>query len=131
MNILLIEDDPMILKLIQFTCDKEGHTIATATNGIEAIECLKNDLFDLIISDEVLPGLRGHEIADWMRQDTRYQQVPLILISAERNPQLFADLATKGIINMFVPKPFSVMQLLSSINMAKLIKLPPRPILGM
>lgn len=124
MNILLIEDNPVILKLMEYTCGYEKHTFKSAMTGSEGMKYLEQNQFDLVISDENLPEIKGHQIAKWMRQNTRYEEVPLILISVEQNHQLFAELSTNGSINMFIPKPFTIPQLTSALNMVRLVQFP-------
>jgi CheY-like chemotaxis protein len=124
MNILLIEDNPVNLKLMEYTCAYERHTYLSARTGREAIKYLQQRKFDLVISDENLPEMRGHEIAHWMRQDNNHREVPMILTSVETNHKLFAELTAAGSINMFIPKPFTTKQLTSALNMVKLIKFP-------
>lgn len=74
--------------------------------------------FQLVISDEFLPKLSGHQIAEWIRQDAGYCMTPFILISAENNPKMFGDLTTRGLINFYIPKPFSIAQFTAVISLS-------------
>jgi DNA-binding response OmpR family regulator len=124
MNILLIEDNPVILKLMEYTCEYEKHKCMSAGTGTDGLRLLRQVPFDLVISDENIPGIRGHQIAQWMRQDNHYKEVPMILISIEKDHKLYAELSAIGSINMFIPKPFTTKQLTSALNLVKLVKFP-------
>lgn len=124
MNILLIEDNPVILKLMEYTCAYEKHKFMSAETGTDGLKLLEQAQFDLVISDENIPGIRGHKIAEWMRRDNRYKEVPMILISVEKDHKLYAELTAAGSINMFIPKPFTTKQLTSALNIVNLIKFP-------
>jgi CheY-like chemotaxis protein len=120
-QILLVEDDPSLLKLMQtiLTSDRYDYYLLTGVNnGNAAIERMERQIFDLVISDENLPGIKGHEIAEWMRRNRRYGRVPLILMSAENDHRLFSDLLKNRLITFYLPKPFSIMQFESLVSMS-------------
>lgn len=122
-QILIVEDDPSILQLLQMVVRVSGYTYEIAKTGLDALKKLKTNDFLLVITDENLPGIKGHEIAEWMRGIDRYKDTPVILISAEQDFRLFSDLLAAGIITLFVPKPSSMNQLKATINLAMNMKM--------
>lgn len=66
-RILLVEDDDSIRELIEEMLSDEGYALTAVRNGLEAKEILKNQKFDLIITDFKMPGLDGVELIRWCR----------------------------------------------------------------
>lgn len=133
-KILIVDDDPSILKLIMTLISREGFIGTTATGGREAIREMEDTRFDLVICDQTMPGLKGSEVAAWMRQSKMNMNTPFILLSAEQNPRHFAALMSEAQIDSFIPKPFSFVQILSHIRMmlsvARIGKTQPEPTEG-
>ena len=78
MKILLVEDDQLMLKTIILRLKKEGHEITSCTDGKEAIEQIENQIFDLIITDIMLPYVSGLEIVGIVKETT---STPIIVLS--------------------------------------------------
>lgn len=116
LSILVAEDDPAILQLARVVLSKEGFNVHTCTNGEEAILEIKQQDFDLIVVDESMPKARGNDVAHFIRENDRTRHIPVILITAENNPTHFNELLKSGLINLFLPKPFSPKLLLNMIN---------------
>lgn len=67
-EILLVDDDPQVLKVFSTYLEKARHTISTAANGMEAIQLLERRKFDLVITDILMPELDGFELMFSMRK---------------------------------------------------------------
>lgn len=78
-NILIIDDDPQVLKLITTYMQREGHDITTAENGKQGIKKLSENRFDLLITDIVMPEQDGLEVLMWLK--TQQQRPKIIAIS--------------------------------------------------
>lgn len=63
-TILLVDDDPLSLKSISLFLGEEGYRVQEASDGIEALEYLKNDSFDLILSDVFMPRCNGFQLLE-------------------------------------------------------------------
>lgn len=129
-NILLVEDDPAILRLWEAVVRITDFQYETAKTGTEAVAALKKGRYNLVVTDENLPGVKGHEIAEWMRESDVYRDTPVILISAEQNSRLFSDLTARGVITLFIPKPSNINQLKASIQTVLSLKLVPKSFSG-
>lgn len=81
-KILIADDEPDILEIIQFNLQAEGYEVITAKNGDEAIERAKKYQPDLIILDIMMPGKNGIEVCNILRMQPTFQQTLIIFLSA-------------------------------------------------
>ncbi len=81
-KILVIEDDPGYLRLIQYALEDEGYQVLTATNGLEGLRKAQNEEPDLIVSDLMLPGIDGFEICRCLRAEPQTAELPILILSA-------------------------------------------------
>lgn len=79
-NILVVEDDKNLRKLIVTCLKRENYQTYEATNGIEALEILDNNYIDLIVSDIMMPKMNGYELTKELR-NANYN-IPILLITA-------------------------------------------------
>ena len=102
-RILVVEDDETILNVLDEILTSRGHEIVTAVDGLEAIELLHTDRFDLIITDIVMPGKTGLDVLNEARAlDPRY---PVILITGNPSEETTEKLIRVGAYE-FIVKPF-------------------------
>jgi CheY-like chemotaxis protein len=110
-QILVADDDPAVLRLVQTVIEAEGFTVAAANNGREAYRILKdgNGLVAAVV-DVNMPYIQGTELVKFMQADERFRRIPVIVMTGEHNPKLpLASLAAGAVA--FLPKPFSNAQL--------------------
>ena len=81
-KILIADDEPDILEIIQFNLQAEGYEVATAKNGDEAIEMAKKHQPDLIILDIMMPGKNGIEVCKILRTQPNFKNTLIIFLSA-------------------------------------------------
>ena len=81
-KILIADDEPDILEIIQFNLAVEGFEVITAKNGDEAIELAKKHLPDLIILDVMMPGKTGIETCNILRAQPAFKETLIIFLSA-------------------------------------------------
>jgi DNA-binding response OmpR family regulator len=70
-RILIVDDDPNMLLLMQFNLEKRGHEVVTADNADHALELARNHDFELFLLDVMLPGRSGFELCSALRLDPR------------------------------------------------------------
>lgn len=110
-KILIADDDPAILRLVQAIVEKEGFTAVPARDGREAFKLItSNEAFAGAILDVVMPYIQGTELARHMQSEKRLMRIPVIIMTAEQNPRLSSDSFSAGAI-AFLPKPFTTSQL--------------------
>lgn len=82
-NILIVEDDKHISKLIKYNLEKAGFNCKIVITGEEALEVLDSQPIDLIILDIMLPKMDGFETCKQIRQDKRTSHIPIIMLTAK------------------------------------------------
>ncbi|MFN5704267.1 MAG: response regulator transcription factor [bacterium] len=80
MKILVVDDEEMSIKLIEMQLLKDNHQILTSTDGREAVDIIKNEQPDLVISDIMMPFMSGLELLEIIKAENK--KIPVILISA-------------------------------------------------
>lgn len=107
MKILLVEDDQLMLKTIILRLKKEGHEITSCTDGKEAIEQIENQIFDLIITDIMLPYVSGLEIVGIVKETT---PTPIIVLSSMGQEKTIEEAFELG-ADDYITKPFNLTEL--------------------
>jgi len=114
-KILIAEDERDLLEMVRFRLEAYGFQVASAYDGEEAIEAVHASKPDLIILDLMLPKKDGYEVCSTLKQDERYQDIPIIIFSA-KSQQRDKDLAMQLGASAYVTKPFEPQKLLAQIN---------------
>ena len=117
MKILVCEDDEIILKAIIFKLNHDGYEVTGAKDGKIASEIIKNQEFDLIITDQLMPYISGFELINIIRQDFK-KTTPIIMLSRVGQEDSVVE-ALKAGADDYITKPFSSIEL--SIRIKKLI----------
>jgi len=81
-NILLAEDSITSRNLLRNILETAGFLVKTAVDGMEAFQHLQADDYDLIVSDVEMPNLNGFELTSKIRNDERFAQIPVVLVTA-------------------------------------------------
>lgn len=114
MKILIIEDEVMVLKAIEFKLKKEGFEIDTAADGKTALELLSKGVYDCILTDIMIPFFSGLELINYVRNDLN-SSIPIIVLSALGQEQSIMEAFKLG-ANDYMTKPFSPNELIIRIN---------------
>jgi CheY-like chemotaxis protein len=107
-RVLVVDDEPGILVLVQMFLEKEVRQIVTAVDGCEGLRKFQEETFDLVITDRSMPGLGGEAMAREIRRLSPH--VPIILMTGFLNPMIDAT-PFRG----FLAKPFTGPQLLAAV----------------
>jgi two-component system, OmpR family, KDP operon response regulator KdpE len=111
-NILIVEDDPNIRKLVRVNLVKRGYTVSEAADSHQAINLFQEVPVDLVLLDLVLPGLSGVDICTWIRARS---DVPIIILSARLEEDLKVAALDAG-ADDYVTKPFGQEELLARVR---------------
>ena len=114
-RILLVDDEPSIVKMVGKRLEVEGFDVAVAMDGQEGLSRAQADRPDLIVLDLMLPKLNGYEVCTMLKQDARYQRIPIILFTAkaqEKDEKLGMECGADA----YVRKPFRAQELLEKIR---------------
>ena len=92
MNILIIEDEILIQKSLKKLIEKRGHTVQATASGIEAIELIKDNQFDRIISDLMLKDITGFDIIEDVKSKYSAEEIShlFIIMTAYSSDQVLA-----------------------------------------
>jgi DNA-binding response OmpR family regulator len=114
LSVLVVDDDPVILRLLQVNFELEGISVVTAVDGDEGLEMVQSDPPDLVISDIMMPKVNGLELLAALRSSPDTAAMPVILLSAkaqvadvQRGLELGAD--------DYVTKPFDPLELIDRV----------------
>ena len=111
-NILIVDDEDMIRKLIRKYAEFEGHTVTEAADGMDAVIKFKNGSYDIIIMDIMMPELDGFSAS---REIRKTSNVPIVMLSARGEEYDKINGFEIG-IDDYVVKPFSPKELLLRVN---------------
>jgi len=90
-RVLIVEDDPNVLRATSYILEKEGYEVITAQNGLEGLKKAKDSSPDLLILDVMLPGIDGFEICHSLRDEPQTADLPIVMFSAKGQQ---SDIAT-------------------------------------
>lgn len=113
---VLIEDDPSIRKLVEYSLSSNGISIVSFPSGEEAFESDLKDA-ELFILDIMLPGMDGMEILSRIRKDPVLGRVPVIMLTAKDSEYDIAKGLDDG-ADDYIPKPFGILELISRVKAA-------------
>ena len=124
MKILVVDDDPDVVRLLKYFLEAKGRQIQTASNGAEALELFQREQPDLVILDVVMPGMDGWAVLQKIRE---FSQVPVLMLTGKDAP---TDKA-KGLLSGaddYIAKPFDLAELEARIvAVMRRYKAPSRP----
>jgi len=114
-TILLVEDEPAILDLLEFTLAPKGYNIKRALDATAALDIVRSALPDLMILDWMLPGESGVQLARALRTDARTRGMPIIMLTARAEESDKISGLDAG-ADDYMTKPFSPRELVARVN---------------
>ncbi|MGA8808025.1 MAG: response regulator [Thermoanaerobaculia bacterium] len=82
LNILIVDDQPINLKLLRAELEGEGHIVFDASNGVEGLAALDREQIDVIISDILMPVMDGYRFCNEVRRSERHHDIPFIVYTS-------------------------------------------------
>jgi len=117
-KILLVDNDTVVLRTLRHPLETAGHFVLLAANGRRAWEILEdNPGIDAVITDLSMPEMTGQDLVRKMRSDTRFRNVPVLMMSSVCSVNAVAELLTTG-SSLFLPKPVATSDLLAYVASA-------------
>ena len=114
-TILIVEDYPVTQRVLSLTLKNNGHNAVIAGNGVEALERLQETTVDLALVDIAMPEMDGLELLRHLRADSRYQSLPVIMLTASGQDDDRAAALSVG-ANGFLTKPASSRELIEAVT---------------
>lgn len=113
-NILIIEDDLRIRRILQLELEHEGYLVSLSKDGKEGLEKAKLIRYDLILLDLMLPEISGEEVCKELRKNS---DVPIIVLTAKENIRSKVELLDMG-ADDYITKPFNIEELFARMRVA-------------
>lgn len=114
-NILVVDDDPGTRRLLDFVLAKTRHHIIGTVSGERALAEAQAQPIDLLITDLMMGGMDGYQLANALHQLPQYQKLPVILLSARWQVE-YKTAAPPSDLIVLLPKPFSPLELLAQVH---------------
>jgi len=114
-RILVVDDDENILSLERTILEQKGFEVTTADGGEQALKLLKQEAFDLVLLDVMMPDKDGFEVCRLIKQDARTSTIPVIFLTAKGGGEALAEGFESGAV-MYINKPFTANKLLTIVN---------------
>jgi two-component system KDP operon response regulator KdpE len=111
-NILVVDDEPQITRVLKTTLSSQGYAVRTASDGDEAAQLLKEWTPDLVITDLRMPNMGGLELCRHIRAKSR---IPIIVLSVKGEERIKVEALDAG-ADDYVTKPFGVHELLARVR---------------
>ena len=116
-TILVIEDEIHIQELIKYNLEKNNFDVTLADNGIDGLNQIMREEYDLVLLDLMLPGLDGLEICKRIRANKKTRRIPIIMLTA-KSEEFDKVLGLELGADDYMTKPFSVKELIARIRAA-------------
>lgn len=114
-KILIVDDEPYMLRIIELSLRKGGHQLIVGRNGREAVALARQEKPQAIVMDVLMPEMDGLQALRAVRQDPATSAIPVIMLTA-RGQILTRQEAEASGASLFLTKPFSPTQLLNEVE---------------
>ncbi len=112
-RILIVDDEFPIIEVLTMVLSSDGFSIESAANGLEGLRLMREQPFDLVLLDIMMPVMDGVEMLARLQADPELKKVPVILMSAAGSPENFE---IKQGYEAYLAKPFNLKELLTTIR---------------
>jgi DNA-binding response OmpR family regulator len=113
-TVLVVDDDPVIVKLLQVNFEMEGYEVITASDGEEGLQRAREAMPDVMLLDVMMPKINGLQVAATLKGDDATAAIPIVLLSAKAQA---ADVqAGRAVADEYITKPFDPLELLDRVS---------------
>jgi len=114
-QVLVVDDDPLVVKVLQDPLKRAGYDVEVASHGLEALQKVKEKRPDLIILDILMPLMDGFKVARFLKFDKRFKDIPIIVLTS-RATEGERKMGEKVGANEFLYKPFRLPHVLDVVQ---------------
>ena len=111
-KVLVVDDEKLIVKGIRFSLEQDDMEVVCAYDGEEALECARNQQFDIVLLDVMLPKIDGFSVC---RQIREFSNVPIIMLTAKGEDMDKISGLDNG-ADDYITKPFNILEVKARIN---------------
>jgi DNA-binding response OmpR family regulator len=113
--ILLVDDEPYIIRSLSYVLEREGYHVETARNGEEALRKIRDLRPQLVFLDIMMPVKNGYEVCAAVREDPLISETHIIMLSA-KGQQIDRERGLLGGTDEYITKPFSPREILERVR---------------
>lgn len=121
-KILVVDDEPRNVRILQIHLNAQGYTVYTAEDGVEALDVVEKDAPDLILLDINMPKMDGFEVVKRIRANKATEFIPIVMITALRDTRENRIKSIEAGADDFVEKPFDSLEVLARVRSLLRIK---------
>jgi DNA-binding response OmpR family regulator len=114
-TILVVDDEPDVVRMLQVVLSRRGHTVLTAPSGIEGLVKAQGEKPDLVLLDIMMEGMDGWEVLKLLKLEEATRDIPVVMLSARVEPRDKIRGLQEGAVD-YITKPFSVKELAETIE---------------
>jgi len=114
-KILIVDDETNSIVTVQMQLEANGYEVVTAKDGEEGLEKVENEKPDLIVLDVMMPKIDGFEVCSTLKNDVRYNKIPIIFLSAMAQQNDF-EMGKEVRADAYIAKPFETPVLITKIE---------------
>lgn len=114
-SVLVVDDQPHIVRLIQVNLEKEGFQVTTAGDGVEGLQKVREIRPDLVILDVIMPRKDGFEVLRDIKSDPELLDIPVIMLTVKTHNADIVEGLKEG-AEMYLPKPFHPKELVALVK---------------
>lgn len=115
MKLLIVDDDKTTRKLLSLFLKSKGYEVATAENGLDALEKLGTESINLVVTDMNMPYMDGIELTKTLRADVNMKDMPIIMVTTEADEDEKKKAFDAG-VNDYLVKPTNADQISESVK---------------
>jgi DNA-binding response OmpR family regulator len=112
-KILIVDDEPNIIKVLTSRLTANGYEVVMAEDGEEGLARARDERPDLVILDLIMPKVNGYKFSSLMRSDPELKNIPILILSAWVRDKQGEDVS---VADVYMKKPFEAQDLLSRIH---------------
>jgi DNA-binding response OmpR family regulator len=113
--VLIVDDEPHLIRSLAFVMSREGYQVITAADGEEALGKAVENKPDIIFLDIMMPKKNGYEVCEAIRQMPELKNTYIIMLSA-KGREIDKEKALSSGANEFIGKPFSPLEVVSRVK---------------
>ena len=121
-KILVVDDEPRNVRILQIHLNAQGYTVYTAEDGVEALDSVEKDAPDLILLDINMPKMDGFEVVKRIRANKATEFIPIVMITALRDTRENRIKSIEAGADDFIEKPFDSLEVLARVRSLLRIK---------
>ena len=114
-KILVVDDEPSIVRPLMFILKKNGYNVLTASNGEEGLQVARSEKPDLIFLDVMMPKKNGYEVCQELKKDADLKETYIIILTA-RGVELSEEEKRQVQADEYMAKPFSPIKVVEKVN---------------